>query len=273
MEINPHIHLTTGQFAKLMGVGKDTLFHYDRIGIFSPEIKAENGYRYYSINQIDIFNVIVTLKELKMPLKEIKQYISKRSPDELIVLLEKESDVLDAKIKKLQKMKNNIKEKIISTKAAMKINTFDIISEEKEEERFVLTEAVPFTGIKSIYDSILKHYNYLNTYNIDTPHSAGWMIDTKKVKAKDTSNYDYLFTRVSKAASHYHFKREKGTYITAYYTDGDSSIDDTYDRLLRFSTEKGLHLHDFFYEEVLLDELSIRGYESYLIQVSVQVSK
>ncbi|MCY8247941.1 hypothetical protein MOC35_20535, partial [Bacillus inaquosorum] len=26
-----------------MGVSKDTLFHYDRIGIFSPELKADNG--------------------------------------------------------------------------------------------------------------------------------------------------------------------------------------------------------------------------------------
>lgn len=70
-------HLTSGQFAKVLGISKDTLFHYDRLGILSPEFIAENGYRYYSINQIDVFKVISILKELEMPLKEIKEYLKK----------------------------------------------------------------------------------------------------------------------------------------------------------------------------------------------------
>ncbi|MGM0851381.1 MAG: MerR family DNA-binding transcriptional regulator [Bacillota bacterium] len=37
MDKNLQTHLTTGQFAKLSGVTKDTLFHYDKIGIFSPD--------------------------------------------------------------------------------------------------------------------------------------------------------------------------------------------------------------------------------------------
>lgn len=55
-------YLSYGQFSKLMGVSKDTLFHYDRLGILSPETKADNGYRYYSMNQMDVFKVITILK-------------------------------------------------------------------------------------------------------------------------------------------------------------------------------------------------------------------
>lgn len=273
MNINSQIHLTTGQFAKLMGVSKDTLFHYDRMGIFSPEIKADNGYRYYSINQLDVFNVIKTLKELYMSLKEIKQYLSKRSPNELIGLLEQESGILDAKIEQLQKMKRVITERVRITKMATQINTSDIIFVERPEERFVLTEALPFTGEKSIYDSMIKHYSYLDTCNIDTPHSAGWMMDIQKITEHKPFSYDYLFTRVTRESKHYSYVRNQGTYLTAYHTDGYSSIRDTYVRLLEFSRDKGLHLQGFFYEEVLLDELSVRGYERYLIEVSVPVLK
>ena len=38
-------YFNTGEFAKLCNVKKQTLFHYDDIGIFSPEIKDHNGYR------------------------------------------------------------------------------------------------------------------------------------------------------------------------------------------------------------------------------------
>ena len=41
-------YMTTGEFARRMGVTKNTLFHYDNIGLFSPEIVDTNEYRYYS---------------------------------------------------------------------------------------------------------------------------------------------------------------------------------------------------------------------------------
>ena len=39
---------TTGEFAKLCNTTKETLFHYDKIGILKPKFIKRNGYRYYS---------------------------------------------------------------------------------------------------------------------------------------------------------------------------------------------------------------------------------
>lgn len=271
MDKNSQTHLTSGQFANLKSVSKDTLFHYDRIGIFSPEIKAENGYRYYSINQLDVFNVITILKELNMPLREIKEYLSKRSPEGLIILLEKEEAILDDKIKQLQKMKNIISEKARITKVATSLEPSEILFEENDEELLVITEAEPFTGDKSIYHSMIKHEKYLNIYKIDTPHSVGWMRDTNKVLANEKFNYDYLFTRVSKESNYYNFKRSKGTYLTAYHKNGYSSISDAYNKLINFAKDQGIELQGFFYEDILLDDLSVKGYEEYLIKISVRI--
>ena len=44
---------TTGQFAKLNGINKRTLHYYDEIGLFCPECKGENGYRYYTCFQTE----------------------------------------------------------------------------------------------------------------------------------------------------------------------------------------------------------------------------
>ena len=87
----PQGYLTTGDFARLCGTTKHTLFHYDQLGIFSPAVKGENGYRYYTFPQMDVFYVISTLKELDMPLSQIKAYLDRRSPEELVALLEGEA--------------------------------------------------------------------------------------------------------------------------------------------------------------------------------------
>ena len=44
--MNNERYITTGEFAKLTGVTKQTLFYYYNIGLFSQENKKENGYRF-----------------------------------------------------------------------------------------------------------------------------------------------------------------------------------------------------------------------------------
>lgn len=39
---NPQ-YLTTGEFARLCGVSKHTLFHYDELGVFSPAVRRKTA--------------------------------------------------------------------------------------------------------------------------------------------------------------------------------------------------------------------------------------
>lgn len=67
MENRTELYFTTGEFARILGVKKHTLFHYDQIGLLSPALKEENGYRYYFVWQMDVFEVIKALQKLGMP--------------------------------------------------------------------------------------------------------------------------------------------------------------------------------------------------------------
>lgn len=69
------------EFASLTNVSRQTLIYYDKINLFKPDYKNEIGYRYYSIKQIELISVITLLKELGMPLKEIKEYTQNKSPE------------------------------------------------------------------------------------------------------------------------------------------------------------------------------------------------
>ena len=93
-----NLYFTTGEFAKLFNVTKHTLFYYDEVGIFSPVIRKENDYRFYAVEQIEVFEVILTLKELGMSLKDIKEYMENRSPENFISLMEERERIIDEKI-------------------------------------------------------------------------------------------------------------------------------------------------------------------------------
>ena len=107
--MNQERYIKTGEFAKLVGVTKHTLFYYDKIGLFSPEIKLENGYRFYSFDQLDVFDVIQTLRELDVSLEEIKGYMNQRSPKRLLKLFRKEQSIIRKQMQQLKKKIINIK--------------------------------------------------------------------------------------------------------------------------------------------------------------------
>ena len=95
-------YLTTGEVARMMGTTKNTLFHYDQLGIFSPEARGDNDYRYYTVRQMDVLDAIITLRELGMPLPEIKEYMEHRSPENYATLLTKENAVIEQQIRALK---------------------------------------------------------------------------------------------------------------------------------------------------------------------------
>ena len=68
-----HIQLMIGKVASLYGITVQTLRHYDKIGLFRPEVtNPETGYRYYSLEQLRHLEYILFLRRLQFSLPEIQ---------------------------------------------------------------------------------------------------------------------------------------------------------------------------------------------------------
>jgi DNA-binding transcriptional MerR regulator/effector-binding domain-containing protein len=73
-----------GEFAHLGGVSIRTLRHYDEIGLLRPaRVDPYNGYRTYSAAQLGQLNRIVALKELGLPLAQVKRLMGGITLEEL----------------------------------------------------------------------------------------------------------------------------------------------------------------------------------------------
>lgn len=63
------------QEAQWSGVTVRTLHYYDQIGLLKPQVVGENGYRYYSQENLQTLQQILFFRELQFPLKEIIKII------------------------------------------------------------------------------------------------------------------------------------------------------------------------------------------------------
>jgi len=80
-------YFSTGEFAKLANISKQTLIFYDKKRIFSPEYKDENTFRYYSLKQFDTLDILLSLRDIGLSLENIKDYLDNRTPKDAIDML------------------------------------------------------------------------------------------------------------------------------------------------------------------------------------------
>lgn len=94
-----------GEVADLYGVSSDILRHYDKIDLLKPKHIAENGYRYYALEQVFELELILNLRSLDLSLNDIKQVLHpNNSSVDMKDLLLTQADALKAKITSLQSM-------------------------------------------------------------------------------------------------------------------------------------------------------------------------
>ena len=79
---------TSGQFARFCHTTKETLFHYDRLGLLRPRHTGANGYRYYDARQFLRFDMINLFRETGTPLRDIGRCLDSAADEEIVRLLE-----------------------------------------------------------------------------------------------------------------------------------------------------------------------------------------
>lgn len=95
--------LSIGQMAKLNHVSEQTLRLYDKMDLLKPiYINEETGYRYYSIGQSATLDMILSYKEMGIPLKEIHDRLNAVNLNTMPSVLQDRYDYIEKEMEKLK---------------------------------------------------------------------------------------------------------------------------------------------------------------------------
>lgn len=154
-------YFKTAEFAALCGVRKDTLLHYDHIGLLKPQWVGENGYRYYAAQQLRTYDLIAALRRLGTPLAEIRDYLTRRSPQALLALLEEKEAQLAEERRRLEAVSHLLQTAMDTTRLAQQVQPGEIRLEELPPAHCAVVEAPDFTGGKFEEARYLLHIRQL----------------------------------------------------------------------------------------------------------------
>lgn len=204
---------TIGQITKMYDISHDTLRYYDKIGVLKPSVKKENGYRYYTIREIELLEIILLAKELEIPIKDIKDILEKEDEDSYIELFKNHKKLLEDKIKWLSKLKNDVQHSI---KVATEMKELDNKDNLELKEEYIDKTIVYFHQ---------NEYGYFNEIMRQKNIALKCDYIDEKVLIKDNIIGFELKNEIFNESAVYEIKRYKGNYMLLTIKDTSSNIE------------------------------------------------
>lgn len=265
------MYLSTGEVCKLFNISKKTLFHYDSIGLFKPEKVLPNGYRYYSQYQLELFNVIYILKEMDVPLADIKDFLDNRCLDNSIEYLKYKANEIEQVIQRLNRMQQIISNKIKIIKEGKSFKD-EITIESQDEEYLVLSNSIDRNKKFYDMDNYMSLIEYCNINNMNIGYPVGSIISKENLEKNIYDEHDYYFIKVDKnCLDDKILVKPKGLYVVGYSKGHYDKTPNIYSKLEEHINTNNLKIIGNSYEQILIDEVATKYINDYIIKVSIQV--
>ena len=161
-----------GELSQMYDISKRTLRIYHDMGLFVPEyVDQQTGYRYYSPAQFPRLEMIMQMKAVGLPLKNILTMLNTKDISMFEALLNKRIDELDEQIAEYTASRNSLIKQLDSCKYLRNPPPLD--------EPFI--EFIPRRRAL-VFD--IEPYDLLGTY----PETSPWETAVEKIRGKFQKN-------------------------------------------------------------------------------------
>lgn len=272
-EKNNDAYFTSGEFAKLHHINKRTLHYYDDIGLFSPQRKGDNGYRYYTYRQSMELEHILALRELDLSIEEIIKYMQNPNPTDFNRIAESRIIKIDRDIIRLKQLKSILQRnmEMLSLCQSVQDGKIEIVEQKGHQYLLMTPLTLNFETEESWTDqteSIMEHLTRaweLSSYK----KSCGSYLSIEKIYRGRFQEYDGIFTEAGTKATGL-YRKSKGRYLRGYSTGDWDKIPDLYEKMIKYARQNQLALDAYAFESGL-NEFAIREEQDYMAQIEIRI--
>ncbi|WP_342551263.1 MerR family transcriptional regulator [Paenibacillus sp. FSL R7-0652] len=265
-------YFTTSELAKTCGVTKHTLFHYDDIGLLKPEFVNSKGYRYYSVQQCLVLDLIIVLKKAGSSLEEIKVFLQKQNTPLLINMLKEKQVDLEREQRRIAQMQNILTSAIKMTEeAAVELRNAPKILK-CQAEYFITTQLDAGDGDKEFAKKLTEHRDYCEKRYIDHEFPIWTIISKDRFESRDYYP-EYIANQIKAPISEEKlFIKPAGLYAVIDHKGSYDSMSQTYSVIKKYIARKGMKVSGDVYALDQLTYWAEKNPDDYKIRIFVQVS-
>lgn len=264
---------SAGELAKLQNISKQTLLYYDKIGLFKPSYTdSNNGYRYYSAEQLDYLDTILIMKKIGFPLNEIKRHMKNYTTENSIIFFRNQLNDIENKIYELSLIKSRLEhrcdqiEQIYFKESSKPIismtNSIHILYNEVEK---------PYS-MKEISIATKKCYAQALSNNLPIFFQCGVSVPLEHIKSGKFSEAKLAFLTTENLPSVSNIKKlNKGLTVSTYHFGNYNNMDISYIKLIQFCKKNNLKIISDSYEFCINDYITSRYEEEFITKIMFYV--
>ena len=276
--MQPSLLLSSGEFARMCNVSRELLIHYDKIGLLKPKEVKDNGYRYYSLRQLYLFDAIRFFADTGMSTAEIKDYLENRSSDTFlekaaasIEKMERQRELLDARIGMMEKMRYLTQRALSFPKGKPRLSFWD-------ETWYLSTDIARERTQRAYADAVSEHSDYCRNVAGVSKFPLGRIVDVPDPHDSSRFYYTKLLTWIDEPKHPERYedrlvRKPRGTYAVLLHQGGTRGIGASYGKLLEFLDDEGLTPKDPIVEIDMHSYLTSNRTDDYLLHISVLVGE
>ena len=212
-------YFTTGELSQLCKIPRKTLLYYDKLGLITPELVDENGYRYYKRSQLFLLQLILTLRQLDVPIARIKDYLANRSPQNYRELFNERIKFFTQEIARMQAMQAELQNELGKLDHIADI-TLDKITlvHEQAQYLYLSNSAEENERFKERSSHIARMFTHLQNDTALTANSFGYIYDTEILQDFSTKHLKhYYYMLHDKLPTPHCHQKPEGDYLTLYF--------------------------------------------------------
>ncbi|MCU5221324.1 MULTISPECIES: MerR family transcriptional regulator [Bacillus cereus group] len=268
---------TIGEMAKMHNIAESTLRYYDEKGIFHPStVDPQTNYRYYTIDQFSLLDTIKFLRQLNIPLKEIKKYIDERNPAYALNLLEKQQEMMLKKQREIEYALAKMEHRIHLIKEATKAKAEQMVIKEIPQRKITAIAVAPDTT-----DDMFEYYIHSLQKNMrqmdDSLFSGdiGVTVAKKGLMQNEFQAYSSVFILLDYMPFQVQSSDEikEGLYACSYHHGPYEETGATYKELLSYIDQEGYEVSGDAIEIGLIDWSVTENPEEQVTEIQIPIMK
>ncbi|WP_242250787.1 MerR family transcriptional regulator [Bacillus cereus group sp. BfR-BA-01379] len=268
---------TIGEMAKMQNIAESTLRYYDEKGIFHPSIvDPKTNYRYYTIDQFSLLDTIKFLRQLNIPLKEIKKYIDERNPAYALNLLEKQQEMMLKKQREIEYALAKMEHRIHLIKEATKVKAEQMVIKEIPQRKITAIAVAPNTT-----DDMFEYYIHSLQKNMkqmdDSLFSGdiGVTVAKKGLMQNEFQAYSSVFILLDYMPFQMHNSDEikEGIFACVYHHGPYEETDETYKKVMKYIDQEGYEVSGDAIEIALIDWSVTENPEEQVTEIQIPIMK
>lgn len=262
---------TTGDFAALCKTTRDTLYHYDEIGLLRPERVEANGYRLYSLTQYKEFQLIDLLRKIDMPLKEIRQLMRRRTSEIVREQLLQKRKEIDERIEVLRWEQRTIDYYAQNSRYA-ETAAYDEPWIEQRPRAYIAVTPLPepekWTS-RTFIRAVRAHFALCDQHPQIDQMPIGWILPRERALRGDyleESSFSHMNAPLAEG-----FCREQPGGLYAVLVHKGDALEEQADRIRDYLRKRRLELAGDVYVTELVNFFNASGRDGYVREIAMPV--